>query len=76
MQKSREHWITHWRSDMKKFDDWWHGIYIDRPKMIHRQCYEEGYEQGRSEVLGAVLVGCSSLATAIVVVALFVNYVL
>lgn len=61
---------------MSKFDKWWRQVYLDRPKEIYRQCYEEGYEQGRAEVLGAVLVGCSSLATAIVIVALFVNYVL
>ena len=31
---------------MGKFDSWWSSIYSDKPKEIHRQCYEEGYEAG------------------------------
>ena len=49
---------------MKKFDDWWYSIYADKPKMIHRQCYEEGYEQRNAEIKALFL---TSLSVAIVV---------
>jgi hypothetical protein len=55
---------------MKKFDDWWHSIYIDKPKEIHRQCYEEGYEQGRDEVKAAVMFGGSALLVVLLIVLL------
>ena len=53
---------------MKKFDEWWNSIYADRPKMIHRQCYEEGYEQGRAEVKGAVAIGFSVVTVLLLLI--------
>lgn len=49
---------------MKKFDDWWHSIYADKPKMIHRQCYEEGYAQRSAEVNAALLIAFSASIVA------------
>lgn len=52
---------------MKKFDDWWHSIYADKPKMIHRQCYEEGYAQRSAEVNAALLIAFSASIIAVIV---------
>ena len=53
---------------MKKFDSWWHSIYIDKPKEIHRQCYEEGYEQGRAEAQAAAMFVGSALVVIVLIV--------
>lgn len=41
--------------------------------MIHRQCYEEGYEQGRAEVKGAVAIGLSVATVVLLIAALFLK---
>jgi hypothetical protein len=39
---------------MDKFDQWWRSVYSDKPKHIHRQCYENGYEQGYDDGVAGV----------------------
>lgn len=53
---------------MSEFDTWWRGVYKDKPKEIHRQCFEEGYDRGYADGASAVrilrytLLGVLSLA--------------
>lgn len=57
---------------MSKFDQWWHTIYLDKPKHIYRQCFEEGYDQGYRDgvaavrILRYVLLGVLALAAVFV----------
>lgn len=56
---------------MNSFDKWWSSVYADRPKHIHRQCFEEGYDQGYADgvtavrILKSTLIGLTALVAVI-----------
>ncbi len=61
---------------MKKFDDWWHSIYADKPKMIHRQCWEEGHAAGYEEGVDSVhILKAVAVVACIVAVIVLVYFV-
>lgn len=50
------------------FEQWWYAIYIDKPSMRDRQCFEAGYQAGQTAMtISAVL------AAALVVAMIFVS---
>jgi hypothetical protein len=41
---------------MSEFDNWWSSVYRDKPKEIHRQCFEEGFDRGYADGAASVRV--------------------